>query len=125
MDYRKVTAIDFSYALQLARHANPFISRTLVSHPVKAYEFMDCYLAEDDLSGYAITINNELTSFFSAEKGRGVSMAYDAVHRGATVLHCYDHTIDLFRRVGFVIKEKHISAEGTVRYRMEVFDGWF
>jgi hypothetical protein len=53
------------------------------------YEKMDCYIGDNNSSGYCIKDGDELVSVFSIAKSSGKAIVADAVRNGAKRLDCF------------------------------------
>lgn len=63
-----------------------------------------CYLADDGLSGFAVTADGELAGVASLVRGRGDGIVEAAIKAGATHLNCFEgHLTDLYARHGFTV----------------------
>ncbi|MBV5342460.1 hypothetical protein JZU68_02205, partial [bacterium] len=61
------------------------------------------FLSTDNLSGYAIGFDGELTSLFSTVKGRGSELINLALTDGANHLDCFDgYLVKLYGKHGFM-----------------------
>lgn len=50
---------------------------------------MECYIGENNSSGYAIKDHDELVSVFSSQNASGDAIVQDAIKNGATHLDCF------------------------------------
>lgn len=102
----------FAAAVEAAREALGALAGNLADYTVEDFATMQCFLAEDGQSGFAIKGGDELVNVFSVVKGRGDAIVEAAVEAGAARLDCYDgHLARLYGRHGFVVTERNAWSD--------------
>jgi len=86
---------------------------TLSVYPVEVYNKMQCFIGDNNTSGYAIKDGEELVSVFSTAGRSGKAIMVDAIKRGVSRLDCFalrdgngnvvGKLVDLYEQYGFKV----------------------
>lgn len=113
---------EFQKAIADASKINPNIPKMISDYTPEDLARMKLRLSEDNLSGYAVKSDSELTNLFSGPKARGSHLMDDALREGASKLDHFDNPVlnKLYDSKGFqeINREKNwVPGEPDVIYR--------
>lgn len=100
---RQVEPEHFKNSIAKASDLNPNIKKMTTDYTPEELQKMKLLLTEDDLSGYAVKPDGELTNLFSGAKGRGSQLVDHSIEQGATKLDHFDTPVlnNLYDSKGF------------------------
>ena len=99
--FRSASGPEFFFALNYAKHMDERVARDV---ELRDYADTQCFLTEDQNTGFAVTNDGELRSVFNiGAKGRGRLAVEHAIRNGVVSLECLPTMAGYYETFGFTL----------------------